>query len=259
MIGRQRPGTASGVTFFTLEDETGIVNLIVQRKVFAENYAVARHAQLLMVKGRLEREGEVIHVLAEELSRLALPEGEELPVRSTGFSLRAGPHAAADDCPARESAVRSGAWRVPRRSTKRTSSSTRGRSTSSGKGNRPHAIKPQSDPSFYIEPPAQKKGKVSLPSPVETIRQRLLTGTHDTKMFLCGHVGSGKSTELNRLKAHEEIQKEFSVVLLSFEDQEWATLTRRRSCSGSRVRSARASSSTCWPRTPPSSTRRFGS
>jgi hypothetical protein len=81
-----------------------------------------------------------------------------------------------------------------------------------------------SDPRFYIDPPAQKKGKRNLPSPVETIRQRLVTGVHDTKMFLCGHVGSGKSTELNRLATHDEIRAEFSVVMLSFEDQEWATL-----------------------------------
>ena len=91
VIGRQRPGTASGVTFVTLEDETGFVNLIVQRDVFAENYAVARHAQLLLVKGRLERQGEVIHVLAPRaraaraarrrgaagaLARLPLTDGE---------------------------------------------------------------------------------------------------------------------------------------------------------------------------------------
>jgi error-prone DNA polymerase len=85
VIGRQRPGTASGVTFFTLEDETGFVNLIVKREVFAASYAVARHARLLLVKGRVERQGEVIHVLAEELSRLTLPDGEEPPVRSRDF------------------------------------------------------------------------------------------------------------------------------------------------------------------------------
>ncbi len=80
------------------------------------------------------------------------------------------------------------------------------------------------DPDFYIEPPPLKKNNRNLPSPVENIRQRLLTGQHDTKMFLCGHVGSGKSTELNRLAAHAEILAEFSVVMLRFEEQEWATL-----------------------------------
>ncbi|MFT3775604.1 MAG: hypothetical protein QM820_60425 [Minicystis sp.] len=81
-----------------------------------------------------------------------------------------------------------------------------------------------SDPSFYTEPPPHKKGNRNLPSAVENIRQRLLTGPHDTKMFLCGHVGSGKSTELNRLATHDEVHAEFSVVMLRFEDQEWATL-----------------------------------
>jgi error-prone DNA polymerase len=77
VIGRQRPGTASGVTFFTLEDETGMVNLIVHATLFAENYVVARHAKLLLVRGRVERQGAVIHVLAETLSRLTLPDGDE--------------------------------------------------------------------------------------------------------------------------------------------------------------------------------------
>jgi error-prone DNA polymerase len=85
VIGRQRPGTASGVTFVTLEDETGMVNLIVGREVFAENYAVARHARLLLVKGRLEKQNGVIHVLAHEMERLSLPDGEEPPVRSRDF------------------------------------------------------------------------------------------------------------------------------------------------------------------------------
>jgi error-prone DNA polymerase len=88
VIGRQRPGTASGITFVTLEDETGMVNLVVQRTVFAENYAVARHAKLVLVRGRLERQGEIIHVLAQEMARLSLPEGhavEEMKVRSRDF------------------------------------------------------------------------------------------------------------------------------------------------------------------------------
>jgi error-prone DNA polymerase len=85
VIGRQRPGTASGVTFFTLEDETGHVNLIVGREVFAASYAVARHARLLLAKGRLERQGEVVHVLATDLEKLTLPDGEDPPARSRDF------------------------------------------------------------------------------------------------------------------------------------------------------------------------------
>lgn len=88
----------------------------------------------------------------------------------------------------------------------------------------PEGATSASDPSFYTEPPPQRRGNRNLPSAVENIRQRLLTGTHDTKLFLCGHVGSGKSTELNRLAAHDEIRAEFSVVMLRFEEQEWATL-----------------------------------
>jgi error-prone DNA polymerase len=85
VIGRQRPGTASGVTFFTLEDETGFVNLIVQAETFAQSYAVARHARLLLVEGRVERQGEVIQVLARTLARLSLPGGEDPPLRSRDF------------------------------------------------------------------------------------------------------------------------------------------------------------------------------
>jgi error-prone DNA polymerase len=85
VIGRQRPGTASGVTFITLEDETGLMNLVVMRTVFAESYGVARHARMMLVSGRLERQGTVIHVLARKLSRLRLPSGDEPNVRSRDF------------------------------------------------------------------------------------------------------------------------------------------------------------------------------
>ncbi|MBD0321728.1 MAG: error-prone DNA polymerase, partial [Gemmatimonadetes bacterium] len=85
VIGRQRPGTASGVTFITLEDETGMINLVVQQNIFADNYGVARHARLLWAKGKLERQGEVIHVLALELARVSLSAEEELPGRSRDF------------------------------------------------------------------------------------------------------------------------------------------------------------------------------
>ena len=85
VIGRQRPGTAKGITFFTLEDESGMVNLIVEARLFGDNYAVARHAPMLLVKGRLERQGEVIHVLALTLQRLSLPGGAEIALGSRDF------------------------------------------------------------------------------------------------------------------------------------------------------------------------------
>jgi error-prone DNA polymerase len=64
---RQRPGTASGIVFMTLEDETGIVNLIVRPKIFDEHLAAARHGRILLVEGRVERSGKVIHVMARRL------------------------------------------------------------------------------------------------------------------------------------------------------------------------------------------------
>ena len=67
VICRQRPGTASGVTFMTLEDETGFVNLVIWTRVF-ERYAVlAKTAAFLGVTGKLEARDGVVHVIADEL------------------------------------------------------------------------------------------------------------------------------------------------------------------------------------------------
>lgn len=86
VIGRQRPDTASGVTFVTLEDETGMVNLVVFKRLFEERYAVARHAQMMLVAGRVEKQGEVIHVIAQSLDKLRLRADEDpLPMRSRDF------------------------------------------------------------------------------------------------------------------------------------------------------------------------------
>jgi error-prone DNA polymerase len=67
VLVRQRPGTAKGVIFLTLEDETGIVNVVVWPKVFEKNRRVLMTAQFLAVRGKIQREGLVIHVVAEEL------------------------------------------------------------------------------------------------------------------------------------------------------------------------------------------------
>ena len=66
-ICRQRPGTATGVTFYTLEDETGFVNLVVWRQVFERFSVLARTALLLGVSGKLQSESGVIHLVADEL------------------------------------------------------------------------------------------------------------------------------------------------------------------------------------------------
>ena len=62
---RQRPGTAKGVVFMTIEDETGIANIIVWPKIFARNRRIVMTSRFLAVRGRLQRAGLVIHVVAE--------------------------------------------------------------------------------------------------------------------------------------------------------------------------------------------------
>ena len=79
---RQRPGTASGIVFETLEDETGIVNLIVKPDIYDRYRPAARHAGLLRADGYVQRSGQVVHVLAKRLFDLShLLKGYELRSR----------------------------------------------------------------------------------------------------------------------------------------------------------------------------------
>ncbi|KJZ40141.1 DNA polymerase [Pseudomonas fluorescens] len=71
VTGRQRPGTASGVTFVTLEDEFGNVNVVVWRDLAERQRQVLVGSQLLKVDGRWEKEGEVRHLIAGRLSDLS--------------------------------------------------------------------------------------------------------------------------------------------------------------------------------------------
>ncbi|NLS92223.1 MAG: error-prone DNA polymerase [Planctomycetaceae bacterium] len=71
VLVRQRPGTAKGITFVTLEDETGVANLIIRPDVWKRFRNVALRANILLVRGRLQREGRVIHVLASYLEDLS--------------------------------------------------------------------------------------------------------------------------------------------------------------------------------------------
>ncbi len=67
VISRQRPGTASGVIFTTLEDETGSANVIIWPSVFEKYRKETLVSKLLLVRGELQREGLVIHIIARHL------------------------------------------------------------------------------------------------------------------------------------------------------------------------------------------------
>ena len=72
VICRQRPQTASGVVFVTLEDETGFINLILFKKTFERWRHVATTSSMLVVHGKVEREGDVVYVIPDRLQRLGL-------------------------------------------------------------------------------------------------------------------------------------------------------------------------------------------
>jgi error-prone DNA polymerase len=71
VLVRQRPGSASGVIFMTLEDDTGIANVIVWPKTFERFRKVVLSARLVLVQGELQREGIVTHVIADRIVDLS--------------------------------------------------------------------------------------------------------------------------------------------------------------------------------------------
>ena len=78
VIGRQRPGSSSGVVFVTLEDETGFVNLIVWSRVFERYAALLKTAGFLGVTGKLQIQDNVVHIIAESFWR---PELDQRPAK----------------------------------------------------------------------------------------------------------------------------------------------------------------------------------
>ena len=70
VLVRQRPGTAAGVCFITIEDETGVSNLVVWESLFEEFRKEILQSRLLMVEGKLQIEGEVIHVIVRRCTDL---------------------------------------------------------------------------------------------------------------------------------------------------------------------------------------------
>ena len=84
VVGRQRPGTASGVTFVTLEDEFGMINVVVWRDLAERQRKVLIGSQLLQVFGRLESQSGVRHLIAQRLYNLT-PLLTGLDIRSRDF------------------------------------------------------------------------------------------------------------------------------------------------------------------------------
>ena len=70
VVTRQRPGSANGVIFITLEDETGNANLIVWPKTFERFRLIVLQSTMIGVEGPVQRDGIVVHVLAERLVAL---------------------------------------------------------------------------------------------------------------------------------------------------------------------------------------------
>lgn len=71
VLVRQRPGSAKGVMFITLEDESGIANLVVWPKIFEKHRRIILSAGMIAVKGKVQREGEVVHLVAHSLTDLS--------------------------------------------------------------------------------------------------------------------------------------------------------------------------------------------
>ena len=92
VLVRQRPGTAKGVCFMTIEDETGIANLVIFQNLFEKYRKEILQSKLIMVEGKLQVEGEVIHVIVQccydysKLLRLLTPaRSENLPVLTLAY------------------------------------------------------------------------------------------------------------------------------------------------------------------------------
>lgn len=67
VLVRQKPGTAKGVVFITLEDETGTANIVVWSKIMTRHRRTIMNGRLIAVRGKVQREGDIIHVVAQEV------------------------------------------------------------------------------------------------------------------------------------------------------------------------------------------------
>jgi error-prone DNA polymerase len=93
VLVRQRPGSAKGVMFITVEDETGIANLVIWTKVFEKFRRIILSSGMIAVKGRIQREGEVVHLVAHRITDLSR-ELASIGQRDAAFPL---PHGRGDE------------------------------------------------------------------------------------------------------------------------------------------------------------------
>jgi error-prone DNA polymerase len=82
VLTKQRPATAGGMIFLTIEDETGAANIVVRPDVWQAADHAVRRAAVLVVHGRIQRRGQIVHILATSLEPLALA---SLPRMSRDF------------------------------------------------------------------------------------------------------------------------------------------------------------------------------
>ena len=76
VIARQRPGTAKGFVFLSLEDETGIANIIITPQLFEQDHTAVIHHPFLLIAGRLQHQENVISVKAEKVEPLVISQAE---------------------------------------------------------------------------------------------------------------------------------------------------------------------------------------
>ena len=86
VLVRQRPGTANGVIFITLEDETGVCNVIVWRKLYETYRRAVISGRMLRVTGRIQREGAVCHVIAEHVEDISFMLDELLITQASRYT-----------------------------------------------------------------------------------------------------------------------------------------------------------------------------
>ncbi|RYE51581.1 MAG: error-prone DNA polymerase, partial [Hyphomicrobiales bacterium] len=71
VLVRQKPGSAKGVMFLTIEDETGPANVVVWPKLFDRRRQVVLGSSMMAINGRIQREGDVVHLIAQQLFDLS--------------------------------------------------------------------------------------------------------------------------------------------------------------------------------------------